>query len=136
MRNPRRVTDSSRFPHEPCLERLGTDWVHEGAWVEGRGPSHAPVTLERSTSHATSRDRRPIVALSAMARSDRGDHCRTAASWRITVSDFSGPGHSSRRTPSPPERTKLRRTSATMIASSSCPAIGMKSGTRSKGIAR
>jgi hypothetical protein len=39
-----------------------------GAWVEGRGPSHAPVTLERSV-HVTPRARRRLVALSAMARS-------------------------------------------------------------------
>jgi hypothetical protein len=58
------------------------------------------------------------------------------ASRRISASDCSGPGHSSRISCSPLERTKLRRMSATMIASSSCPATGMKSGTRSNGNAR
>jgi hypothetical protein len=61
---------------------------------------------------------------------------RHAASRRIRASDLSGPGHSSRITSSPPARTMLRSTRATMIASSSWAATGMKSGTRSIGSAR
>ena len=52
---------------------------------------------------------------------------------RMTASDRSGPGHRSRISGSPPAFTRWRRTSATITASSSCPATGMKSGTRSKG---
>jgi len=58
------------------------------------------------------------------------------ASRRISASDRSGPGHNSLISSVPPEPTRLRSTRATMIASSSCPAIGMKSGTRSNGSAR
>jgi hypothetical protein len=59
-----------------------------------------------------------------------------AARRRTSASDASGPGQCLRTSGSPPPRRRLRRTSATITASSSRPATGMKSGTRSKGNAR
>ena len=59
-----------------------------------------------------------------------------AASRRITASDCCGPGQCSLTGRSPPDLRNRRRTSATTIASSSWPATGMKSGTRSKGSAK
>ena len=55
---------------------------------------------------------------------------------RTSASELSGPGQCSRTSDGPPLRRRLRSTSATMMASSSWPATGMKSGTRSKGSAR
>jgi hypothetical protein len=55
------------------------------------------------------------------------------ASRRISFSVRSDPGQCSRSTLSPLACSKWRRTSAATIASSSWPAMGMKSGMRSKG---
>ena len=53
-----------------------------------------------------------------------------------TRADGSGPGRCSRSSDSPDARSSVRSARATMIASSSRPATGMKSGTRSIDIAR
>jgi hypothetical protein len=69
MRNPRRVTDPSRFPpralFRPFGYGLGT-W-----WGVGRRPRALPTPPQDARafrSHATPRSRRRLVALSAMAR--------------------------------------------------------------------
>ena len=65
------------------------------------------------------------------------DHARLPyANRRMTRRDCSGPGQCSRRSASPDAQKTLRRATATMRASSSWPTTGVKSGTKSSGMAR
>ncbi len=81
--------------------------------------------------------RRSGASLTATTRAGQALHQHgTPASRTRTSSDARGPGQCSSSSSLPVERRTVRSTIAITIASSSCPAIGMKSGTRSMGIAR
>ncbi len=97
------------------------------ATVDRRGGAHAdPFHQGAHRRGARHRGRRAAPRKSGAVPANRS----------IGTSSAVGPGQCSRRSRGPALRSNPLSTSATTIASSSWPAIGMKSGTRSNGTAR
>jgi hypothetical protein len=87
----------------------------------------SPRRLFTNRKAQTNRQAPNLTSSTALAAGDQ------VARRRIRSSERFGPGQCSRRMLSSLARTKLRRTTAVMIRSSSWPTTGMKSGTRSSG---
>lgn len=100
-------------------------------------PGRPSVTLDGIRFTRVARRERPLAAgFGGWELLVRLRYGRWPAACSTTASDRSGPGHSSRSSSGPPDRTTARRTSAAISRSSSWPRTGTKSGTRSTGEAR
>jgi hypothetical protein len=110
-----------------------------GPRARGFGPRRRPLALERPLRTRVIRALRVGGFISWRQTRRRGPNLRRLASDGLTrpstsSTDRTGPGQSSRTSPAPwaSDRGDVS-TSATRMASSSCPATGMKSGTTSNG---